>query len=160
MLLNPAEYSRDHNDERSRDIALKTIQFFEQKGLARIKADDQAMVWYADFLDFIKENDVFATLLTPEGYGDADSRWDMWRISEYNEILGFYGLCYWYTWQVTILGLGPIWMSPNEGVKEKAAAFLKEGGVFVLENSICSLNEAFKAKKSLFDFKGICYMLE
>jgi acyl-CoA dehydrogenase len=130
MLLNPAEYSRDHNDERSRDIALKTIEFFEHKGLARIKADDQAMVWYADFLDFIKENGVFATLLTPEGYGDADSRWDMWRISEYNEILGFYGLCYWYTWQVTILGLGPIWMSPNEAVKEKAAAFLKEGGVF------------------------------
>ena len=24
--------------------------------------------------------------------------------------LAFYGLAYWYTWQVTILGLGPIWM--------------------------------------------------
>ena len=44
MLLNPAEYSRAHNAERARDIALKTIQLCAQKGLARIKADDQAMV--------------------------------------------------------------------------------------------------------------------
>ena len=38
----------------------------------------------------------------------------MWRIQQFNEILGFYGLPYWYTWQVTILGLGPIWMSNNK----------------------------------------------
>ena len=35
--------------------------------------------------EFIKKEQVFATLLTPSGYGDPDSRWDMWRISEYNE---------------------------------------------------------------------------
>jgi len=27
---------------------------------------------------------------------------------------GFYGLQYWYTWQVSVLGLGPIWMSKNQ----------------------------------------------
>ena len=54
------------------------------------------------------------------GYGDADARWDTWRICEFNEILGFYGLAYWYTWQVSILGLGPIWMSKNEALKRKA----------------------------------------
>ncbi|NQU30804.1 MAG: acyl-CoA dehydrogenase, partial [Anaerolineae bacterium] len=46
------------------------------------------------------------------------------------EILGFYGLAYWYTWQVSILGLGPIWMSGNEGLKERAAQLLQEGAVF------------------------------
>ena len=114
MLLNPKNYTRDHNDAKSREIAEKTIAFFESKGLAKIKADDQSGVWYDDFIDFVRENQVFSTLLTPEGFGADDSRWDMWRISEFNEILGFYGLCYWYTWQVSILGLGPIWMGEND----------------------------------------------
>ncbi|MEZ4527604.1 MAG: hypothetical protein R2941_16920 [Desulfobacterales bacterium] len=50
----------------------------------------------------------FATLLTPSQYadGDPDMRWDTARICDMNEILGFYGLPYWYTWQVSILGLG------------------------------------------------------
>lgn len=130
FLLNPAAYTREHNDERSKALATATIAFFESKGLARLKADDQASVWYDDFLAFVREHEVFATLLTPAGYGADDSRWDMWRISEFNEILGFYGLCYWYTWQVTILGLGPIWMGDNEAIKHKAAAALKEGGIF------------------------------
>ena len=52
----------------------------------------------------------------------GDARWDTWRNCEFNEILAFYGLAYWYTWQVSILGLGPIWMSPNEDAKRKAAS--------------------------------------
>jgi acyl-CoA dehydrogenase len=39
-------------------------------------------------------------------------------------------LHYWYTWQVTILGLGPIWMSRNEEAKRKAADLLRQGEVF------------------------------
>ena len=59
-----------------------------------------------------------------------NTRWDTARISVFNEILAFYGLCYWYTWQVSILGLGPIWMSKNEKIKEKAAQLLDEGSIF------------------------------
>ncbi|MEM7437688.1 MAG: acyl-CoA dehydrogenase family protein, partial [Myxococcota bacterium] len=59
-----------------------------------------------------------------------DSRWDTWRVCEFAEILGFYGLQYWYTWQVSVLGLGPIWMSPNQAIKERAAAALEAGGIF------------------------------
>jgi acyl-CoA dehydrogenase len=132
-LFNPKNYQRSHADRRSRQLVEKTIAFFEEKGLARIKEDDQAMVWYEDFLDFIREERVFAELLTPaacSGAGDLASRWDMWRISEYNEVLAFYGLCYWYAWQVSILGLGPIWMGDNQAVKEQTAALLAKGGVF------------------------------
>ena len=42
----------------------------------------------------------------------------------------FYGLGYWYAWQVTILGLGPIWQSENEAAKARATEILKQGGVF------------------------------
>ena len=106
------------------------MAFFENKGLEQIKKDDQSMIWYDDFLAFVKEHEIFSTLLTPKIADDENARWDMWRISEFNEILGFYGLCYWYTWQVTILGLGPIWMSNNEALKKKAANMLKNGGIF------------------------------
>ncbi len=131
LLLNPRKYKRFHADGRSLELVLKTIDFFEKKGLKKIKEDDQSMVWYEDFLGFIKNEHVFADFLTPAKYStDADGRWDMYRISEFNEILGFYGLCYWYAWQVTILGLGPIWMGTNEAVKHRAAKLLAEGGIF------------------------------
>jgi acyl-CoA dehydrogenase len=110
---------------------LKTIEFFENKGKAKIKEDDRNRVWYSDFLEFQKKNKIFAQLLTPALYGkDENYRWDTWRICEFNEILGFYGLGYWYTWQVSILGLGPIWMSKNEVAKKKAAKLLRGGAIF------------------------------
>jgi len=43
-LLNPKRYERWHADERSREIVVKTIAFFEDKGLKKIKEDDQAMI--------------------------------------------------------------------------------------------------------------------
>jgi len=109
---------------------LKTIDFFESKGKGKLKEDDRDRVWYADFLEFVKENELFYTLLTPAGYGGEECRWDTWRNCEFNEILAFYGLHYWYTWQVSILGLGPIWMSKNAAQKKRAAQQLKEGNVF------------------------------
>ena len=130
VLLNPKKHSRPYPDELSREVMLKTIDFFERKGKARIKEDYHAKVWYADFLDFVKEEKIFATMCTPAGNGAPDSRWDTWRVCEFAEILGFYGLQYWYTWQVTVLGLGPIWMSDNESLKQRAAEALEQGGIF------------------------------
>jgi acyl-CoA dehydrogenase len=130
ILLNPERFASRCTDARSRQIMAKTIEFFETKGLRRLKEDDRDRVWYRDLLDFLRQERVFATLLTPSELGGADCRWDNWRNTELNEILAFYGLHYWYTWQVTILGLGPIWMSSNDGVKRRAAAFLEEGEVF------------------------------
>lgn len=132
ILLNPKQHTRKYPDEASRDLMLKTIEFFERKGKRKIKEDDQARVWYADFLEYQKQEGLFARLLTPVTYGDGSTRWDTWRNCEFNEILAFYGLGYWYTWQVSILGLGPIWMSHNEGLKQRAAQFLREGAVFAL----------------------------
>nr|MDO8082867.1 acyl-CoA dehydrogenase [Candidatus Freyarchaeota archaeon] len=133
ILLNPKKHIREYPDERSREIMLKTIEFFENRGKIKLKEMDHNRVWYSDFLEFVKKEKIFSTLLTPSDYadeGDKDTRWDTWRNCEFNEILSFYGLCYWYTWQVSILGLGPVWMSKNEGLKKKAARLLKEGAVF------------------------------
>ena len=131
ILLNPKQLTRYYPDERSKEIMHKTVAFFENKGLRKIKEDDHNRTWYADFLEFVKNEKIFATLLTPTPYGATrDYRWDTWRNCEFNEILGFYGLSYWYTWQVSILGLGPIWMSKSESLKKRAAELLDEGHVF------------------------------
>jgi len=130
ILLNPKMEKYEHLDEKSRDIMMRTIDFFEKRGKDRLKADDHERTWYADFLNFAKEEKIFSTLLTPSAHGDGDTRWDTFRNCAFNEILGFYGLCYWYTWQVSILGLGPVWMGDNEAVKQKTAQLLREGGIF------------------------------
>jgi len=130
FLLNPKLLPATHPDPALNEILRKTVAFFEAKGKKQLKLDDFDRVWYADFLDFVKREKIFATLLTPAGYGDSDCRWDTSRLCAFNELLGFYGLCYWYTWQVTILGLGPIWMSDNEELKRKAAGLLDDGAIF------------------------------
>ncbi|ACN15802.1 Acd9 [Desulforapulum autotrophicum HRM2] len=129
-LLNPKEESFKHLDQESQDIMKKTIAFFEAKGKTKLTEDYHAKVWYGDFIEFIKNERIFARLLTPEGYGKKDCRWDTARICDFNEILGFYGLPYWYTWQVTILGLGPIWMGKNEEKKRETAQRLEDGDIF------------------------------
>ena len=130
LLLDPKHHDRPYADERSREVMRKTIAFFEGKGKRRLKEDDRERVWYADFLAFVKRERIFATLLTPAAEGAPDCRWDTWRNCEFAEILGFYGLAYWYTWQVSVLGLGPIWMSRNHEQKQRTARLLEDGGIF------------------------------
>ena len=61
MLLNPKRGVREYPDEASRELMLAVIDFFETKGLARIKHDDHERVWYQDFLDFVAEKRLFST---------------------------------------------------------------------------------------------------
>jgi len=131
-LLQPKKYKTLMADKGSKTIMDKTIAFFEKMGKTRLTEDFNKKVWYREFIDFIAKEQIFAKLLTPKQYagGDPDCRWDTARNSEYSELLAFYGLGYWYCFQVTILGLGPIWMSPNEKAKKKAADFLKKGAIF------------------------------
>ncbi len=129
-ILNPKTETFDHLDEESLNIMKKTIDFFETKGKEKLKRDYHEKIWYSDFLEFVKEEQIFSKLLTPSKYGKEGCRWDTTRNCDFNEILGFYGLPYWYTWQVTVLGLGPIWMGTNEALKKETAQRLEKGEIF------------------------------
>ena len=131
-FIQPKKYKSLMADEGSRAIMEKTVQFFEGMGKTKLCEDFNKKVWYREFIDFLAKERIFFKLLTPKEYagGDPDARWDTARNSEYSELLAFYGLGYWYCFQVTILGLGPIWMSKNEKAKQKAAKLLKEGAIF------------------------------
>ena len=131
-LLNPATYAADEFDEPTRRLLRATIDWFEAKGKTAMLAEMHTEDWYGDFVEFLEHERAFATLLTPapDAGGDPDKRWDTRRNAVFNEILGFYGLPYWYAWQVTILGLGPIWQSDNAAARARAAKLLENGAVF------------------------------
>ncbi|HXO80517.1 MAG TPA: acyl-CoA dehydrogenase family protein [Mycobacterium sp.] len=131
LLFDPNTYDPSHFDPETRRQLRAVIEWFEARGKVKLLRDDLEATWVSDFLDFIKQEKIFATFLTPSEYGggDANKRWDTSRNAALSEIFGFYGLSYWYAEQVTILGLGPIWQSDNIKAKERAAAQLEAGGV-------------------------------
>ncbi|GAA1995824.1 acyl-CoA dehydrogenase family protein [Catenulispora subtropica] len=133
-LFNPRTFDPSQFDEETQRLLNAVIDWFEGRGKQRLIAEDLDRVWYADFLEFAAEEKLFATFQTPAanafGSAAADQRWDTARNAALSEILGFYGLPYWYTWQVTVLGLGPVWMSGNAAARERAARLLDEGHVF------------------------------
>ncbi|MEW6334906.1 MAG: acyl-CoA dehydrogenase family protein, partial [Thermodesulfobacteriota bacterium] len=132
FLLQPKKYKSLMKDDGSKAIMEKTVAFFEKMGKRKLLDDYNRKVWYREFIDFLAREAIFFKLLTPQAYagGDPDARWDTARNGEYSELLAFYGLGYWYCFQVTILGLGPIWMSPNEKAKRQAARLLRNGAIF------------------------------
>jgi acyl-CoA dehydrogenase len=131
LLFDPNTYDPQQFDAETRRLLRATIDFFEGQGKKRLLDDDLTVRWPAEFVDFAKREKLFATFLTPSEFADGDSnkRWDAARNAALSEILGFYGLTYWYTEQVTILGLGPIWQSENKDAKLKAADDLEAGEV-------------------------------
>ncbi|MCI4065699.1 acyl-CoA/acyl-ACP dehydrogenase [Micromonospora sp. R77] len=131
LLFNPRDYDPTHLDDTSRRLLRATVEWFESRGKQALVDSYNRREWYGDFLDFAAKEGLFATFLTPaaDGGGDPDKRWDTARNAALSEILGFYGLGYWYTWQVTVLGLGPVWQSDNAAARARAAALLAEGHV-------------------------------
>ncbi|HEY5852834.1 MAG TPA: acyl-CoA dehydrogenase family protein [Aldersonia sp.] len=131
LLFNPNSYDPPQFDPETRRQLRALIDWFEARGKKRLLQDDLDAVWVSQFLDFIGQERIFATFLTPSEYADGDpnKRWDTARNAALSEILGFYGLAYWYAEQVTILGLGPIWQSDNKDAKQCAAQQLEDGGV-------------------------------
>ncbi|MFB8395031.1 acyl-CoA dehydrogenase family protein [Streptomyces yangpuensis] len=133
LLFHPRTYDPAHFDPETRRLLRATVDWFEARGKRQIIEDYRTRAWLADFLAFSAEEGLFATFLTPAsaaGEDEPDKRWDTARIAALNEIFGFYGLDYWYAWQVTILGLGPVWQSDNAAAHERAAGLLSEGEVF------------------------------
>jgi alkylation response protein AidB-like acyl-CoA dehydrogenase len=133
LLFNPRTYDPAHFDPETRRLLRATVDWFEARGKRRLIEDYRTRAWLADFLAFAAEEGLFATFLTPAAEAGAqqqDKRWDTARIAALNEIFGFYGLDYWYAWQVTVLGLGPVWQSDNAAARTRAAELLDQGEVF------------------------------
>ena len=130
MIFNPQTYDPSAYDPETQRQLKALIEFFENKGLAEMKDEFHQRTWYQDFLDFNAKEGILATFGTPSAVGGSEARWDTARINDLNEILGFYSLAHWYAWQVTVLGLGPVWMSENEDAKQLVGKLLESGSIF------------------------------
>jgi len=127
LLLNPKKYQdRNYPDARSKEIMLKTIEFFENKGFAKMKEDWYSFEFTYDFAEFVKKERIFETLFLPKGYGDPDQYYSTYRMYEFSEITGFYGTVYWYMYHVSTLGLDPVFLGDNEELKHRAVKTLRE----------------------------------
>lgn len=130
LLFNPHTYDPSAFDEETAGKLRALVDFFESKGLREMKDQFHARTWYDDFLEFNAREGIFATFGTPASVGGEGARWDTARINDLNEILGFYSLAHWYAWQVSVLGLGPVWMSDNEQAKQLVGKLLESGSIF------------------------------
>jgi len=131
LLFNPHADDPAHWDAETRRLLRATIDFFESRGKRALVDSYNNRAWYGDFLDFAAKEGLFAAFLTPaaDGGDDPAKRWDTARNAALSEILGFYGLGYWYTWQVTVLGLGPVWQSANRTARAHTTQLLADGHV-------------------------------
>ena len=131
ILMHPHRYDPTQFDAETRRMLTATVEWFEQRGLRKLLEDFHAKTYYTEFLEFLAREKVLATFLTPAQNADGNpaKRWDSARISALSEITGFYGINYWYPYQVTILGLGPVWQSENPEARQRAAAALEAGGI-------------------------------
>jgi acyl-CoA dehydrogenase len=132
LIFNPDTWSAPYLEPEDERRLKALIEWFEARGKETLKDHDREHVWYQDFIDAQADLGIFRDFVTParDGGGDDARRWDTQRICAFNEITAFYGLAYWYTWQVSILGLGPIFQSDNEAAREKAARLLGDGEIF------------------------------
>jgi alkylation response protein AidB-like acyl-CoA dehydrogenase len=137
LLFNPSAYDAAHYDEPTRDALLAVRDFFEAKGHAALKAESHDATWYEDFLAMIAREGIFARFGTPAAVGtltggsDATTaRWDTARNNDLSQLLAWYSLEHWYAWQVTVLGLGPVWTSGNAEARRLVGRLLAQGGVF------------------------------
>lgn len=130
VLINPQNYDYSMFDKRTKEVFADTIDWMEKKGNARMREDTTNKIWAHDFNQYQGEHGLYSTLLTPSKYSDdPEGRFDLFRICPYSELLGFYATGYQYTYQVTILGVGPVWMGENEFQKKELAGLLKDGNV-------------------------------
>lgn len=130
ILLNPNTFTGEEYDPKTAAAFKKAIDFFEDKGLKEIREDVMGMVWQWDWYRYQKKHGLYSLMLTAAGYGDDDARFDLYRQLPFSELLSFYSQGYQYTFQVSVLGVGPVWMGNNEYQKKELGQMLKDGHMF------------------------------
>ena len=129
-LVNPQAYTGEHHDDETKKMFKAIIKFYEDKGLDRLNEDDTEYKVCYDMLKFQAKHKIFARFLTLREHGDENSYFDLRRITEFNELLAFYGIGNRYAFQVSMLGLACVYMGSNKKVQKWAAQKLQEGRIF------------------------------
>jgi acyl-CoA dehydrogenase len=109
--------------------AAKLVQFFESKGLAALKQEEQREQWYDDWLSYQAEHRIYASVLSPQQFSSFGSEFDLLSYARFLEVFGYFSPGHGYSAQVTFLGLFAILMGSNDALKREAVAALERGAV-------------------------------
>src|SRR3984885_5013118 len=105
----------------------KLAEFFEAKGLAALKDEDQRQQWYDDWLAYQTTHQLYSSVLpSPHANGVA---FDLITYCRFLEVFGYYSPAHGYSLQVTSLSLLAILMGTNPALKQEALATLRQGGL-------------------------------
>lgn len=105
------------------------LSFFEKKGLAAIKEEDQREAWYDDWIAFQSAGQLYARLLAPREFSSLGSQFDTLRYTRFLEVCAYLSPAHGYSLQVTFLGLCAILMGDNASLKREAVESLEAGGL-------------------------------
>src|SRR5580700_6865160 len=64
LLFNPHTYDPSHFDDVTRRLLRATIDWFEDRGKEKLLENYRECLWYADFLEFVAGERLFATMGT------------------------------------------------------------------------------------------------
>lgn len=106
------------------------VEFFEAKGLAALKDEDQREAWYDDWIAFQGAHDLYARLLSPAKYSSRGYRIELRRLTRFIEVFAYFSPAHAYSLHVSFLGLYPILQSDNESLKQEAVSRLEAGELF------------------------------
>ena len=115
--------SDSHDAYLSEPPIRKLAEFFQRKGLAALKEEDQHEQWYEDWIAYQAEHRIYASVLAP-------GQFDVLRYARFLEVFGYFSPAHGYSAQVTFLGLFAVLMGENAALKQEAAATLQSGGLF------------------------------
>lgn len=111
-------------------IFRKLVEFFEVKGLAALKEEDQRQQWYEDWIAYQRSHRIYASVLSPQKYSSLGNRLDLLRLTRFLEVFAYFSPAHGYSLQVTFLGLFAILAGSNDGLKKEAVAALENGALF------------------------------
>src|SRR5687768_15653665 len=98
-----------------RDPLIKKVaDFFDAKGLAALKAEDQREQWYQDWIDYQAKHRIYATILSPSHLSSIGGSFNLLRYTRLLEVFASFSPAHGYSLQVTFLGLFVILMGDNE----------------------------------------------
>lgn len=103
------------------------MRFFENKGLAALKREEQREQWYEDWLSYQAEHCIYASVLSPRQFSSFGREFDLLRYARFLEVFGYFSPGHGYSAQVTFLGLFAILMGSNDALKREAVAALERG---------------------------------
>ena len=108
----------------------RLAEFFHDKGLAALKAEDHAESWYDDWIEYQAKHGLYACVLSPKTYSTRGCEFDLLKLTRFWEAAAYFSPAHAYSLHVSFLGIFPILRSGNEVLKREAVASLEAGGLF------------------------------